>query len=58
MTEARGLFLKTCGDEEARVFDPGLLGQALVFWKTLDIESLCPRESFRLKESCLPRFGA
>ena len=58
LTESRGLFLKTCGDDEARGFDPGLLGQALVFCKTLDIESLRPRESLRPKESCLPRFGA
>lgn len=51
LTESRGLFLKTCGDDEARGSDPGPLGQALVFCKTLDIES------FRPKESCLPRFG-
>lgn len=58
LTESKGLFLDTCGDDDARGSDPGLLGQALVFCRIPDIESLRPKESFRPKESCLPRFGA
>lgn len=58
LTESSGLFLKTCGEDDARGFDPGLLCQALVFCKTSDKESSRPTESLRPKESCLPRFGA